>query len=142
VLVTMLGRSVLRATAEHESSVGLDLKHVMALSYLRELGAVGQKYFGAVLSLDSNSTVLLLNELEADGLVVRRRDPDDRRRHVVEVTAAGLEMLSHLEPTTLDIENGLLAALSDAQRSQLHALVRQALYGKGGVLTRLGTETA
>jgi DNA-binding MarR family transcriptional regulator len=141
-LVTMLSRSVYRTTAEHDGSMSVNLKHVIALSYLRELGAVGQKYFGGVLCLDANNTVLLLNELEAGGMVVRRRDPDDRRRHVVDVTETGLDVLRQIEASMLDIEDELLAALSEEQRAQFRELLRQALYGEHGVLRRLAAGVA
>jgi DNA-binding MarR family transcriptional regulator len=141
-LVTMLSRSVYRTTAEHDGSMGVNLKHVIALSYLRELGAVGQKYFGGVLCLDANNTVLLLNELEAGDMVVRRRDPDDRRRHVVEVTETGLDVLRQVEASMLAIEDQLLAALSDEQRAQFRELLQQALFSDGGVFTRLTAAAA
>jgi DNA-binding MarR family transcriptional regulator len=114
-LVTMLSKSVYSTVAE------------------RELGAVGQKYFGAVLCLDPNNTVLLLNDLERDGLLVRNRDPDDRRRHVVELTETGLQVLHDAEIGMSAIEDRLLAALDEDQRKQLRALLHQALYGTDGV---------
>jgi MarR family transcriptional regulator, lower aerobic nicotinate degradation pathway regulator len=141
-LVTMLSRSVYRTTADHDGSMSVNLKHVIALSYLRELGAVGQKYFGGVLCLDANNTVLLLNELEAGGMVIRRRDADDRRRHVVDVTEIGLDVLRQIEASMLDVEDELLAALSEEQRAQFRELLRQALYGEHGVLRRLAAGIA
>ena len=39
--------------------------------------------------LDANNCVLLLNELEDAGWTQRTRDPGDRRRHIVEITAEG-----------------------------------------------------
>jgi DNA-binding MarR family transcriptional regulator len=141
-LVTMLSRSIYRATAEHDGSMGVNLKHVIALSYLRELGAVGQKYFGGVLCLDANNTVLLLNELETGAMVIRRRDPEDRRRHVVEVTETGLDVLGQIEASMLAIEDELLAALGEEQRAQFRELLHQALYSERGVLRRLTADVA
>jgi DNA-binding MarR family transcriptional regulator len=131
-LVTMLSKSVYSTVAERDGT-SFGLKQVIALSYLRELGAVGQKYFGAVLCLDPNNTVLLLNDLERDGLLVRNRDPDDRRRHVVELTETGLQVLHDAEIGMSAIEDRLLAALDEDQRKQLRALLHQALYGTDGV---------
>jgi DNA-binding MarR family transcriptional regulator len=131
-LVTMLSKSVYNAIAERDGT-SVTLKQIVALSYLRELGPVGQKYFGAVLCMDANNTVLLLNELESDGLLVRKRDPEDRRRHVVELTEMGLHVLHQAEIGMSEIEDRLLAALDDDQRRQLGALVHQALYGENGV---------
>jgi DNA-binding MarR family transcriptional regulator len=141
-LVTMLSRSIYRATAEHDGSMGVNLKHVIALSYLRELGAVGQKYFGGVLCLDANNTVLLLNELETGAMVIRRRDPEDRRRHVVEVTETGLDVLGQIEASMLAIEDELLAALGEEQRAQFRELLHHALYSERGVLRRLTADVA
>ena len=109
---------------------------VSGIAGMRELGAVGQKYFGAVLCLDANNTVLLLNEMELDGLVVRKRDPADRRRHVVELTEAGLHVLHEAEASMSEIEDSLLAALDDEQRKQFRALLHQTLYGASGVFER------
>lgn len=134
-LVTMLSKSVYSAVAERDGS-SFKLKQVIALSYLRELGAVGQKYFGAVLCIDANNTVLLLNEMEADGLVMRKRDPEDRRRHVVELTEAGRQVLHEAELGMSEIEDSLLAALDEDQRVQFRALLHQALYGTTGVFER------
>jgi DNA-binding MarR family transcriptional regulator len=134
-LVTMLSKSVYNAVADRDGS-SFKMKQVIALSYLRELGSVGQKYFGAVLCMDANNTVLLLNEMELDGLVVRKRDPEDRRRHVVELTEAGLHVLHEAEAGMSEIEDSLLAALDDEQRKQFRALLHQTLYGTKGVFER------
>jgi DNA-binding MarR family transcriptional regulator len=134
-LVTMLSKSVYRAVADRDGS-SATLKQVIALSYLRELGAVGQKYLGAVLCMDANNTVLLLNQLEGDGLVVRQRDPEDRRRHVVVLTEAGHGVLHAAELGMGELEDDLLAALSPDERLALGALLHQALYGENGVLRR------
>jgi DNA-binding MarR family transcriptional regulator len=134
-LVTMLSKSVYNAIADRDGSA-FKMKQVVALSYLRELGSVGQKYFGAVLCMDANNTVLLLNEMERDGLVTRKRDPEDRRRHVVELTEAGLQLLHEAEMGMSQIEDSLLAALDDEQRKQFRALLHQTLYGTNGVFER------
>ena len=134
-LVTMLSKSVYAAVAERDGS-SFHLKQVIAMSYLRELGSVGQKYFGSILCLDANNTVLLLNDLERDGLVLRKRDPEDRRRHVVELTDTGLQVLREAELGMSEIEDDLLGALDEDQRVAFRALLHQALYGENGVFQR------
>ena len=47
---------------------------------------------GARLRLDSGTLTPLLKRLEAAGFVVRRRDPDDERRVLLEVTDKGWEL--------------------------------------------------
>ena len=134
-LVTMLSKSVYSTVAERDGT-SFKLKELVGLSYLREFGTIGQKYFGAVLCLDANNTVLFLNELERGGLAVRKRDPEDRRRHVIELTETGLQVLREVEAAMSEIEDSLLAALDEDQRKQLRELLHQALYGRGGVFER------
>lgn len=52
-------------------------------------GIAGQQEPAAELQVDRTNLVGLLNELEAEGLIVRRRASEDRRRHIVELTVDG-----------------------------------------------------
>ena len=54
---------------------------------MRENGGVtGQQELATELGVDRTNLVGLLNELEAEGLILRRRAAEDRRRHIVELT--------------------------------------------------------
>jgi len=55
-----------------------------------------------------------LNAMERDGLVVRRRDPDNRRIHVVALTAAGRELFATLREVALAFDTRLRAGITDA----------------------------
>ena len=65
----------------------MKLKAYMVLTNLRD-GALPQADLCASMQMDANNTVLLLNDLESKGFVERRRDPADRRRHIVAITDA------------------------------------------------------
>ena len=69
------------------------------------------------INIDKTNLVGLLNELESDGLVERRRSAEDRRRHSVVITANGAKKLADFEAILVDVEKRVLANLSDAQRS-------------------------
>ena len=58
--------------------------------------------------MDSNTGVLVLNDLEDLEYVERRRDPTDRRRHLVDITDAGLEALERAEVAQGSIEDEIL----------------------------------
>ena len=64
------------------------LKAYVTLSNLRE-GPRSQQDLCISMHMDANNCVLMLNDLEELGYVERRRDPADRRRHIVEMTPAG-----------------------------------------------------
>ena len=79
--------------------------------------------------MDANNVVLLLNELEDRGHIARRRDPTDRRRHRVELTAAGRRALVKAEHAQESIEEDVLGALNPEERATLWRLLTRALYG-------------
>ena len=125
VLLTRLAKIVYRRSTEQ--LLGMRLRHYITLSYLRDQAGVPQQQMCEMLSIDANNLVLLLNSLEQAGHVRRSRDPDDRRRHLVELTPAGRRALERAERAQETIEDELLAPLSREERTTLHALLSRAL---------------
>ena len=116
-----------RRAAETSTPGGLRPRHLRALGILSEQGPQSQQGLGEVLSLDPSNVVGLLNELEERGLITRRRDPVDRRRHIVELSTAGEKALATAYVRLGLVEDDLLAALSAEERATLyHLLVRAA----------------
>ena len=72
---------------------------------------------------DRSHIVRLLDELEERELVVRKRDPEDRRRHVVKMTAEGKKTLARLRGVMRSVENDFLQPLTQDERNTLHALL-------------------
>jgi MarR family transcriptional regulator for hemolysin len=64
-----------------------------------------------------------LNKMEAAGLVTRRRDPDNRRQHVVELTAEGDATFFRLLDTVGAFDQALRAGFSDAELATLRTLL-------------------
>ncbi len=127
VLLTRLAKQVYRASGEE--LLGMHLRLLMALSYVRDNdGGTPQQALAEALCMDANNVVLLLNELEDRGYVARRRDPDDRRRHIVELTAAGRRALLRAERAQESIEDEVLGALDAQERATLWRLLTRALY--------------
>jgi DNA-binding MarR family transcriptional regulator len=116
-----------RRAAEASTPGGLRPRHLRALGILSEQGPQSQHGLGEVLSLDPSNVVGLLNELEVRGLITRQRDPSDRRRHIVELSATGEGALAAAYVRLGLVEDSLLAALSAEERATLyHLLVRAA----------------
>jgi DNA-binding MarR family transcriptional regulator len=88
---------------------------------------VSQQALCGTLHLDPNNLVLMLNEVEAAGFAERRRDPDDRRRHIVELTPAGVRALERAEKGMQSVEDEVLSGLSAKQRVELGRLLSLAL---------------
>jgi DNA-binding MarR family transcriptional regulator len=126
VLLTRLAKQVYRRSSEE--LLGMHLRHLIALSYLRDHDGSPQQDLAEALCMDANNVVLLLNELEDREHITRHRDPDDRRRHLVDLTAAGHRALSSAEHAQESIEDELLHALDPDERTILWQLLTRALY--------------
>jgi DNA-binding MarR family transcriptional regulator len=107
----------------------MHLRHLITLSYLRDHEGAPQQELADAFCMDANNVVLLLNELEDRGHVARRRDPSDRRRHLVELTAIGRKALTKAERAQESIEDEVLGALDPEERATLWQLLTRALYG-------------
>ena len=111
--------------------LGLRPRHLVALTVLRHLGGSTQQALATTLAMDGTNIVGLLNELEADKLIERRRSPEDRRRHVVELTEAGVKQLVIAECALAQVEQEVLGALDAGQRETLYTLLQLAATGTG-----------
>ena len=125
VMVMRLATAIKKRSTEE--LLGLKLRQVMLLSYLRYGAPALQQQLCEALWLDPNNCVLLLNELEDMGYVERRRDPADRRRHVVDLTDEGRIALERAERAQESIGDELFAALSEEERATLRSLLSRAL---------------
>jgi DNA-binding MarR family transcriptional regulator len=126
ILMSRLAKQAYRRS--NEQSLGMHLRHLVALSYVRDHSGGPQQELADALCMDANNVVLLLNELEDLGFVARRRDPDDRRRHLVDLTPAGLSALSEAEREQERVEDEILRGLDAAERATLRRLLSSALY--------------
>jgi DNA-binding MarR family transcriptional regulator len=106
--------------------LGLRPRHLITLTVLRDLAGSTQQDLAETLRIDRTNLVGLLNELEDAGLIERRRSPEDRRRHIVELTTAGRRKLATAEFELAAVEEDVLTALDEAQREQLFSLLQLA----------------
>src|SRR5262245_29085826 len=117
VLLTRLAKVVYRRSDEEQ--LGMRLRWYVALSFVNDHDGAPQQALGEALCIDANNLVLLLNELEAAAYVERTRDPLDRRRHVVHITAAGRRALDRAERAQESLEADVLGALHPEERATL-----------------------
>ncbi len=127
ILLTRLAKQVYRRSSEE--LLGMHLRLLMALSYLRDHDGCPQQELAEVLCMDANNVVLLLNELEDLGYTARVRDPIDRRRHRVELTKQGVRALLSAEQAQETIEDEVLQLLDAEERATLWRLLTRALHG-------------
>ncbi|WP_035743350.1 MarR family winged helix-turn-helix transcriptional regulator [Arthrobacter sp. MA-N2] len=104
-------------------SSGLSPRHAVLLCRLDESGPISQQGLIDILSIDASALVAVLNDLERRGLADRRRDPADRRRHFVEITAEGKRAVASIEIAVADVEREAFAGFSAEEIRQLHGLL-------------------
>lgn len=114
-----------RAMAEYERA-GISPYQYAVLVLLDEAGMhETQGSIADALGYDRGTMVGLLDELEEQKLVERQRDPEDRRRHLVRLTADGRRKLTKMRKLARQLEDDFLAPLDEAEREVLHGLLLQ-----------------
>lgn len=104
---------------------GMKTRHAIALTLLRDFGEQPQSDLPQALGVDATGVVALLNDLENEGLIERRRSPEDRRRHNVFITKAGLRRLAEIEQVAAELEQRFLG-LKPRELAALHTLLSKA----------------
>jgi DNA-binding MarR family transcriptional regulator len=140
MLLLKIGKAAERRFADALKPSDLTPRH---LSVLFEVQArpTSQQELVETIGVDASKLVGLLNDLEADGLIVRKRDQEDRRRHIVEVSAKGSARLEEAKQTAAAVEAELLVGLDEDQVEQLLVLLAQVADSSGifeGCVERLG----
>jgi DNA-binding MarR family transcriptional regulator len=107
------------------ADTGMTPRHRQVLVELSERGPTSQQALLETLAVDPSVLVGILNDLERQGLAERRRDPSDRRRHIVEMSGQGCDVLRRIEDAVSHAEGQLFADLDDSERDLLHTLLNR-----------------
>jgi DNA-binding MarR family transcriptional regulator len=122
-LLKRLGYAAKERAMKAYEQTGLHPYHHAVLLVLGEGSRETQGAIADALGYDRGQLVGLLDELEERGFVERRRDPGDRRRHLVRLTPDGKRMLRQLRAIARRIDDEFFGPLCDKERANLHALL-------------------
>lgn len=102
----VLGTDLAGDFAGHLRETGLTPKHLGALAMVEQGFARTQDDIARLMRVSPSLVVRLADQLEQRDLIERRRDPANRRKHILTVTQKGKSLLA---------EMGSLAAAVDAE---------------------------
>lgn len=125
-VLTSAGYLLLKAGAQFHTLIDealseLDLtgRQFLVLTFAGSADPLSQLDLSRRLGLDPTIVVGLIDGLEARKVVRRVRDPADRRRYLLELTAAGRRLHAKAAAAVADGEREFLAPLPAAARKQL-----------------------
>jgi MarR family transcriptional regulator, lower aerobic nicotinate degradation pathway regulator len=124
-LVGQAGQRAQALVAQALAGEGMRRQHFTVLTSLAEQGPASQAALGRRLWIDPSDLHAIVGELERGSLIARDRDPEDRRRNVVRLTAAGRTALKRLDALVEGAQRDFLSPLSANDRRQLVRLLEQ-----------------
>jgi MarR family transcriptional regulator, lower aerobic nicotinate degradation pathway regulator len=122
-LLKKLGMAAKEQSLDAYEAAGVHPYHYAILTLLDEGGRDTQGAIADALGYDRGQLVGLLDEMEESDLVERRRDPDDRRRQIVQMTPVGKKTLGKLRTVSRRLDDEFLAPLDEEQRRELQELL-------------------
>jgi DNA-binding MarR family transcriptional regulator len=121
VLFFRLSRASGEGLGDALSAVDMRAPEFAILHQLYEAGPISQQALGRSLRIHASNLVALIDELESDGSLIRRRDPTDRRRYLLELTDDGVRRLAEAQRAAASAEAEMLSPLTPAERERLRA---------------------
>ncbi|MDI1462583.1 MarR family winged helix-turn-helix transcriptional regulator [Catellatospora sp. KI3] len=122
-LLSLTGKAGRNRIADRLAARGLRLWHMAVLAALADFGPHAQRDLCARLGVDPSDMAKVIDQLADGGHIARTRDDADRRRVLIDLTGPGRELLAELTRAAADVDRQLLAGLTAAERTRLHALL-------------------
>src|SRR3984957_5364941 len=119
LLLSQLGTHAALSFGHKIKGFGISPPHVGILRWIRDNAGENQRQLASHLGVLPSRLVLLLDELEAKGLVARQRSPQDRRNQQMQLTAKGTRLLEKVELVAAAHEAELGSGLTESERETL-----------------------
>ena len=121
--LTRVARTVSRAFDETLTEAGGSLPVWLVLISLKSRTLASQRELAEAVGIQGATLSHHLDAMESAGLVTRRRDPANRRLHLVQLTPAGDALFLRLRDAATAFDERLRAGLSEGDVGQLEALL-------------------
>jgi len=116
-------KTVSRAFDDELAAAGGSVPVWLVLISLKSQRLRNQRELAAAVGIREATLTHHLNSMDEQGLITRRRDPANRRVHLVEMTDAGEAAFYRLRDAAMDFDQRLRAGLSDEDITRLADLL-------------------
>jgi MarR family transcriptional regulator, transcriptional regulator for hemolysin len=134
--LTRVARTVSRAFDEALAEAGGSLPVWLVLVNLKANPRANQRTVAEAMGITEATLSHHLNYMDADGLITRRRDPANRRVHLLELTKAGETAFVALREAAVAFDRRLRRGVTEDQVGQLRALLGRLAANVGAELER------
>ncbi|MRW93259.1 MarR family transcriptional regulator [Duganella sp. FT80W] len=110
---------------ERMSKLALRAVDFSVLSILKANPNITQKRLSHAVSVSAPNLAILLDKLEQRGLVLRQRNPLDKRSQTLVLTSEGLKLCAKAETTVANLEQHATAMLTENERQKLLQLLQK-----------------
>lgn len=123
LLLTRTAKVISRAFDEALAAAGGSLPTWLVLVSLKAQAHGAQRHLATAVGIEGPTLTHHLNRMETAGLVTRRRDPDNRRVHRVELTEAGEAEFHRLRQRVVAFDARLRAGFADHELTVLRGVL-------------------
>src|SRR5215472_7006405 len=116
-------RSVARAFGDALTEAGGSLPVWLVLLAMKTRQAANQRELAEAVGIREATLTHHLNAMEAAGLLTRRRDPANRRVHLVELTGSGEALFTTLRDVAAEFDERLRSGIGEADLGALRDLL-------------------
>ena len=124
-LIKRARRQLTNAVREHLEPAGTSLCTIQVLKHTTGDKPPNQLELARLTELEPAALSRLLIDLEEQGLIARRRDPDDHRRVLVTATPAGQALADRTQPAVLAGIESFVSRLSRQEQTELARLLEK-----------------
>ena len=124
-LLAEVSRRYVRRFEQRAREVQLTLPTCRVLAYLERHPGISQARLAEFTALEPMAVVRVLDRLQAEGLVRRRRDPADRRAHRLELCAPAQPVLERIRELSRRAREQVFAGVEPAERDAFLGLLEK-----------------
>ncbi|MFJ9248258.1 MarR family winged helix-turn-helix transcriptional regulator [Streptomyces sp. NPDC101776] len=111
-------------------AVGMRIRYFFVLAALAGGPELSQQDLSRLLNLDPTTVVTVIDEMESNAHVERRRNPADRRRYNLILTETGREALATADRVATEVESAFFGALSKEEQAVLRKMLGVLMAGR------------